>query len=54
VDMSDGLSGSVLDGFSVPPALVQLRLTTQGSAVLEAESSVHCPVLTTMPFHPPV
>ncbi len=53
-EASDTVSGSVLEGFSVPPAFDDLMLTTQTAAVVQADRCGHCPVLTVVLFHPPV
>ena len=52
---SDTGGGSVLEGFTLLPALVQLMMSRQASALAEQfEPSVHDAVLTAVPFHPPV
>ena len=52
---SDTGGGSVLEGFTLLPALVQLMMSRQASALaVQYEPSVHDAVLTAVPFHPPV
>lgn len=52
---SDTGGGSVLEGFTLLPALVQLMMSRQASALaVQSEPSVHDAVLTAVPFHPPV
>lgn len=47
--------GSVLEGFTLLPALVQLMVSRQASALaVPFEPSVHDAVLTAVLFHPPV
>ena len=52
---SDTGGGSVLEGFTLLPALVQLMMSRQASALaVQFEPAVHDAVLTAVPFHPPV
>lgn len=49
----DTLSGAVLEGLTILPALVHLIRTTQMTCVVEMQPSAHCAVLAVVPFHPP-
>lgn len=53
-DAADALGASVLEGFSVLPALPQLELQREICSFVDVHSSMHVPVLASVPFHPPV
>jgi hypothetical protein len=50
----DTLGASVLEGFSVPPAVPQLTRSSETAPVIDAQPSVHVPLLAFALFHPPV
>jgi len=52
--MSDTLGNSVLEGFSVPPAVVDLRPLITIGQTDEIPLTVSHSLLITVPFHPPV
>ncbi|WP_455371260.1 hypothetical protein [Petrachloros mirabilis] len=54
VDAADALGASVLEGFSVLPALPQPELQIEICSVTDVHSSMHVPVLAFVHFHPPV
>lgn len=54
VDISDAAAASVLEGFSVPPALPQLALSSGSVLLADAHPLVHVPILASALFHPPV
>jgi len=51
---ADTLGASVLEGFSVPPAVPQLTTSCERIPVTDAHPPVHVPVLASTLFHPPV
>lgn len=51
---SDTLSGSVLEGFSVPPSPIQFGQFTQAVPVVETCVCVSRLILGSVPFHPPL
>jgi hypothetical protein len=51
---SDALEASVLEGFSVPPSLPHLMLSSESVPLIESHPSGQAPVLASVPFHPPV
>lgn len=51
---SDTLGASVLEGFSVPPTVPQLTLSSETVSVTDAQPSIHVPILASALFHPPV
>ncbi len=53
-DISDELAGSVLEGFSVPPARPRLAVFSVFTLVAESHPFVDVLAFATMPFHPPV
>ena len=53
-DISDELAGSVLEGFSVPPARPRLAVFSVFTLVAESRPFVDVLAFATMPFHPPV
>lgn len=53
-ETSDVLAASVLEGFSVPPALLHLTPSSEAVLVTDAQPSVYVLVLASAPFHPPV
>lgn len=54
VAASDTLTVSVSEGFSVPSSLPQLIPAFETDPVIDAQPSVHVPVLASSLFHPPV
>lgn len=54
VDMSDALGASVLEGFSVPPTLLQLAPSSEFVLLADVHPLVHGPILAFALFHPPV
>lgn len=50
----DTLGASVLEGFSIPPTVPQLMLSSATVPVTDAQPSVHVPILSSTLFHPPV
>lgn len=54
VDISDAAAASVLEGFSVPPALPQLALSSGSVLLADAHPLLHVPILASALFHPPV
>lgn len=50
----DTLASSVLEGFSVPPTLFQLGLSSESVLIGPALPMVHVPVLESVLFHPPL
>jgi hypothetical protein len=53
-DISDELAGSVLEGFSVPPALPQLAVSSESTLAAEIHPFVIVPAFACARFHPPV
>ncbi|MGQ0695358.1 MAG: hypothetical protein ACT4OL_07265 [Nitrospiraceae bacterium] len=53
-DIPDELAGSVLEGFSVPPTLPQLAVSSESTLVPERYPFMYVPAFTSAPFHPPV
>jgi hypothetical protein len=51
---SDALEASLLEGFSVPPSLLHLTLSSESIPVIEIHMTGRIPVLASVPFHPPV
>ena len=51
---SDHLAGSVLEGFSILPAIPQLLVSTVFIFLINARVFVHAPAFATAVFHPPV
>lgn len=51
---SDTLGASVLEGFTVPPALLSLDFSAESVPAPDVHPSVHIPLLSSMVFHPPV
>jgi hypothetical protein len=50
----DTLDASVLEGFSIPPAVPQLTRSSETIPVTDAQPSGHVPILASTLFHPPV
>ena len=50
---ADSLAVSVSEGFSVPSSLPQLTPSVEIVQVIDAQPSIHVPVLAVAPFHPP-
>lgn len=53
-EAADSLAVSVSEGFSVPSSLPQLTPSVEMAQVIDAQPSIHVPVLAVAPFHPPV
>ena len=53
-DSSDALGGSVLEGFSVMPALPEMILFSRQGSFPNVCASAHVPILASALFHPPV
>jgi hypothetical protein len=51
---ADSPALSVSQGFSVPSSLPQLTASAEMVQVIDAQPSVHLPVLAAAPFHPPI
>jgi len=51
---SDTLGNSVLEGFSVPPSVIEIRPLTKAQPVTDILHVFTRPLLITVPFHPPV
>jgi len=51
---SDIWGTSVLEGFSIPPTLVQPTPSASTIPATEMRTSLHVPVLASAPFHPPI
>ena len=52
VEAADTIGASVLEGFSVPPTVPHITLSSETLPVAGAQPSMHVPVLTTALFHP--
>jgi hypothetical protein len=52
-DSAHALGASVLEGFSVPPALPQLAPSHESVSVSNASSFMHASVMDSVPFRPP-
>ena len=50
----DTLGESVLEGFSIPPTVPLVTLSSKTACVMDAQPSVHVPILTSAVFHPPL
>lgn len=50
----DTLGESVLEGFSIPPTVPLVTLSSKTACVLDAHPSVHVPILASAVFHPPL
>jgi hypothetical protein len=50
----DTLGESVLEGFSIPPTVPLVTLSSKTARVMDAQPSVHVPILTSAVFHPPL
>jgi len=50
----DTMGESVLEGFSIPPTVPQLMLSSATVPVTDAQPSAHVPILASALFHPPV
>jgi len=50
----DTLGESVLEGFSIPPTVPLLIRSSKTSSVMDAQPSMHVPILASALFHPPV
>ncbi len=53
-ETTDTSAASVLEGFTVLPAVPQLTPLEKAISEIEAQSSVHLPIFVSAPFHPPV
>jgi hypothetical protein len=53
-DISDDFAGSALEGFSVPPTLPQLAVSSESTLTGDFRPSVHVSEFAVPPFHPPV
>lgn len=53
-DNADALAASVLEGFSVPPTLPELALSSESVLLSDVHPFVHVPLLTSALFHPPI
>lgn len=53
-EAADTSAASVLEGFSVLPAVPQLAPSENAISMIDAQSSVQLPVFISAPFHPPV
>lgn len=51
---ADNLTASLLEGFSIPPALPGIELLSRRTPHFELSPSVHVPVLSSSLFRPPV
>jgi hypothetical protein len=51
---SDTLGHSLLEGFSVPPAAMELRPSIKTEQAHDIQQVVLRPVLSSVPFHPPL
>lgn len=50
----DTLGESVLEGFSIPPTVPLVTLSSKTASVMDAQPSVHVPILASAVFHPPL
>jgi hypothetical protein len=53
-DVSDTIAASVLEGFSVPPMLPQLVMSSETNPIAEIDLLEYVTAFASMPFHPPV
>jgi len=53
-DVSDTIAASVLEGFSVPPTLPQLVLSSESNPLTESDSLEYVMAFASMLFRPPV
>lgn len=54
IEAADVLGASALEGFSVPPTVPQLALSSETVPVTADQPSIHVPVLASTLFHPPL
>ena len=53
-EVSDAIAASVLEGFSVPPTLPQLVLSSESNPLTESDSLEYVMAFASMLFRPPV